>query len=146
MSNKVPKSKAKAIKKENAIKKARIKTLIIVLIVVLIVVAAAFLGIYVRGRNSSTASQNSAEIYSLGRDTVQLFKDGTFSASLPHSVQKSGTYTKTTDGSRIIVSFNVDGMTNIGRIENNALYLPHEWDDGHGHSHDNVFPRVSGAR
>jgi len=140
MSNKVPKAKAKALKKEKAVKKARLKAFIVVLIVVLILAAVVVTIGIVRGKNNSNA-QHSAETYALGRQTVQLLENGTFSASLAHGVQKSGTYTKTTEGNRTIVSFNVNGKTEIGRIENNSLHLPSEWEDGHGHG--NVFPKVN---
>ena len=138
MSKKVSKSKAKALRKENAIKKARLKTFIVVMICVLIVVAVAVIGIHVRRQNHS--QQVSMEIYSFHGQTVQLLDDGTFSARLAHGVQKNGTYTKTNDNDGIIVSFNVNGREEVGRIQNNNLYIPREWDDGHGHG--NVFRRT----
>lgn len=80
-----------------------------------------------------------AEIYSFQRQTVQLFPDGSFSASLAHNVRKTGSYTKTPGSDRIVVLFNVNGRQEVGLIMNNSLYIPREWDDGHGHG--NVFPR-----
>jgi len=139
MSNKALKAKAKALKKENAVKKARLKAFIVVLIVVLIVAAVAVIGI-VRNQNNS-AKQNNAEIYGYRNQSVTLSGDGTFSANLSHGVRKNGTYTRKTEDARTVISFNVDGKTETGRIENNSLYLPREWDDGHGHG--TVFPRVN---
>ncbi|MCL2443161.1 MAG: hypothetical protein FWD13_06815 [Treponema sp.] len=81
------------------------------------------------------------EIFSYHGQTVQLLADGTFTASLAHGVRKSGTFTKTTENDRTIVSFNVNGKVEVGRIINNSLHLPREWDDGHGHG--NVFPKVN---
>jgi len=79
------------------------------------------------------------EIFSYHGQTVQLSADGSFTASLAHGVRKSGTFTKTTDSNNIIVSFNVNGNVEVGRIINNSLHIPREWDDGHGHG--NVFPK-----
>jgi len=81
------------------------------------------------------------EIFSYHGQTVQLLADGTFTASLAHGVRKSGTFTKTTENDRTIVSFNVNGNVEVGIIVNNFLHIPREWDDGHGHG--NVFPKVN---
>jgi len=79
------------------------------------------------------------EIFSFHGQTVQLLADGNFTASLAHGVKKSGTYTKTTENNRILISFNVNGNVAFGMIINNSLHLPKEWDDGH--SHGNIFPK-----
>jgi len=139
MSRSVTKAKAKAERKEKAIKKARRKTILIVCIFALVIIAAAAVGILVNSRQPNSAAHGEAETYSHGNQTIQLFADGTFSARLAHNVNKNGTFTKSADGTR--VSFNTDGRTETGRIENNAMHLPHEWDDGHGHG--NVFVRTS---
>jgi len=88
-----------------------------------------------------SCSKNETEIYSYHGQTVQLSADGNFTASLAHGVKKSGTYSKTAENDRIIVSFNVNGNVEVGRIINNSLHLPKEWDDGHGHG--DVFPKVN---
>ncbi|MCL2181518.1 MAG: hypothetical protein FWB83_10375, partial [Treponema sp.] len=90
-----------------------------------------------------SCNKNETEIYSFHGQTVQLLADGNFNASLAHGVKKSGTYSKTTENNRIIVSFIVNGNTETGRIINNALHLPKEWDDGHNHG--NIFPKVTEA-
>jgi uncharacterized ion transporter superfamily protein YfcC len=127
MSKSGSKAKAKIQRKEKAIRKARQKTILIVSIIALIITAVIAVGVY------SASRQNNAEIYSTGGQTVQLFADGNFSARLAHNTLKNGTYTKREDGSNTIVSFNVDGRVELGRIENNRLFIPEEWDDGHGH-------------
>jgi len=79
------------------------------------------------------------EIFSFHGQTVKLLSDGNFTAFLAHGVKKSGTYTKTRENERIIISFNVNGNIEVGMIINNFLHLPKEWDDGH--SHGNIFPK-----
>ena len=134
--------KAKSLRKqENAKKKANKKNIAGILIFVFIVAAVtAYLLVPGLLGKKSGASNGESEIYSYGRQIVQLNNNGTFNASLAHSVNKSGTYTKKTEGSRTIVTFIVDGKPEIGIIENNSLHLPREWDDGHGHG--SVFPRA----
>jgi len=88
-----------------------------------------------------SCAKNETEVFSFHEQTVQLFADGCFIASLSHGVQINGTYTKTTENDRINILFNVNGNTVTGRVINNALHIPKEWDDGHGHG--NVFPKVN---
>jgi len=137
MSKGTSKGKDKALKREKAKKKARRKTIIIVSILVLVVVAAAVVGIHFRNQNNKNAQQD--EIFSYGSQSVHLLADGTFSAKLAHNVNKNGTYTKTEESGRTIVSFSIAGREEVGRIINGSLYLPKEWEDGHGHG--SVFPR-----
>lgn len=133
MSKNTPGAKGKALRKENAIKKAKRKKLIITGICGLTAVIVLFFVI------RSIIKQNSVETYSDGSQTVQLFSDGKFTASLMHNTKKDGTYTRTVDGSVTVVSFNTGGVVAVGRIENGALYFPEEWEDGH--SHGNMLPR-----
>jgi len=141
MSKGVVEAKAKARKKENAEKKANKKKLLIVWIISLVVLAAAIIIFLpnILNRHSGSSHQYETETYSRGRSTIELNANGNFSASLPHGVRKSGTYTKTPEGRITLVNFNVNGNIEVGRIENNALHLPMEWDDGHGHG--SVFTR-----
>ena len=127
MSKILSKTKSKLLRKQNAQKKAGRKKLIIAGIFALIAVAIAAFGV------NSFTRKNNAETYSGGGQTIHLFADGKFSANLAHGNFKSGTYTRTDDGSRTIVSFNVSGVVQEGSIENNRLRIPNEWDDGHGH-------------
>jgi len=141
MSKSALKSRKKAQKQENAIKKANRKKFFAIMIFSLIVLAVAAI-IFVPGilQTISGSSHNESEVFGQGRSIIELNVNGTFSASLPHNVNKSGTYTKTVEGARTLVNFNVDGNIEVGRIENNSLHLPREWDDGHGHG--TVFPRI----
>ena len=128
--------KAKARKNENnAKKKNRKKLLIIGICAILIIVAGSIITYSIYTGNH----QEGVEIYRYHGQTVRLFADGRFTASLAHRVEKSGTYTKATESNRITVLFHTDGKTEVGRIIDNSLYIPNEWDDGHGHG--NVFPR-----
>jgi len=127
--------KTKAQKKEAAIKKVNRKIFIIVGICVLAIVVAVIVIVAVRNQNSA-----GAEIYSYGGQSVWLFTNGNFTASLAHHTV-NGTYTKVNESARTLVYFSVNGNQVIGRIINNSLYLPDEWDDGHGHG--TVFPRVN---
>jgi len=87
--------------------------------------------------------KNENEIYSYHGQKVELSADGSFTASLSHGVKKSGTYTKKSENNSVIISFNVDGNLEVGRIIDDSLHLPKEWDDGHGHG--SVFPKTNAA-
>jgi len=122
------KSTTKAARRENALKKAKRKKILIASICGLVAVAVLAFVVY------SAIQQSKIETYSDGSQTVRLFPDGTFTATLSH-MTKSGTYTKTSEDGIDKVSFNASGatMSAVGRIENKILYLPDAWDDGHDH-------------
>ena len=81
-----------------------------------------------------------AETYSNGSATIELLANGSFKASLYHNESHQGSYTKQADGGNVTVIFVTDdGQTCIGTIENNALSIPREWRDSHGHG--SVLPR-----
>jgi hypothetical protein len=121
------KTSVNKIKKEKARKKSRQKKILVA--IVLILVTAGAIGYLIYSNNQ----HGDAETYSDGGQTVRLLPDGTFNAILAHRVRKSGTYTKTTEGNRITVLFNINDREEIGRIIDDILYIPREWDDGHGH-------------
>ena len=135
--------KARALKKQqNAKKKANKKNAAGIIIFAFIVLAiVAYLLIPGFLEKISSASKGESEIFSHGNQIVQLFADGSFKASLAHGVSKNGTYLKKADGSRTVITFIVNGKQEIGRIENNSLHLPREWDDGHGHG--SVFTKAA---
>ena len=134
MSKGAVKEKAKARKKEEALKKSNRKKILILGICALVVIAAAAIAMYFFTYNDGT------EIYSAGGQTVHLYDDGTFTASLAHNVRKGGRYEKLANENVIEVMFYVDGRTESGWILNDSLYIPDEWDDGHGHG--SVLRRV----
>ncbi|MCL2721568.1 MAG: hypothetical protein FWD47_09555 [Treponema sp.] len=136
MSKKVVKEKVKSQKKERAEKRAKQRKLIIAGICVSIAVISGLLIFIIYNVNQNKVT----EIYSYHGQTIQLLDDGKFTAVLAHNVRKSGTYTKTNENDRIIVTFNNDGRTETGWIVNDSLHIPREWDDGHGHG--NVFPKI----
>ena len=116
--------------------KAKTRKLIIIGICVLV---AIILSTLIFGM-TSVIEKNVTEIYSNQIQAVQLLDNGKFAAILAHNVRKSGTYTKTNDGSVITVAFNTNGRIETGWIMNDSLHIPREWDDGHGHG--TVFPRA----
>jgi len=128
-------NKAKAQKKENAIKKANRKKIIIIGICVLVAAAAVIVTLAVRNQSSG-----GAEIYRYGGQSILLYANGNFTANLAHHAV-NGSYTKANENGQTLVYFYAGGNQVIGRIINNSLYLPDEWDDGHGHG--SVFPRVN---
>ncbi|MDR0502774.1 MAG: hypothetical protein LBH16_05570 [Treponema sp.] len=131
------KAKAKKQKKEIAIKKSKQKKirLLCVCAAILIIIASGLIVFLNRSRNT--------EIYSYHGQTVQLFNDGKFTAALAHNVSKNGTYTKAKVNDRTVISFNVNGNTEVGWIINDSLNIPEEWKDSHGHG--SVFPRANKA-
>jgi len=133
MSKSAVKAKEKAQRKENAVKKTRNKRLLLLGVCMLIAVCAAAFGIY------STSSKNKNETYSDSGQTVQLFADGKFSATLAHNNRKAGTYVKTKESGRIKVLFKTDSAESAGWIINDALHFPEEWEDGHHHG--NILPK-----
>jgi len=139
MGNNSTSKMAKKQKKLNAIKKTRIKKIVIGLCSLVLVIALVFI-LGSKFTQKSVEIPVDIEIYSYHGQTIQLFADGRFSAALAHNV-KNGTYTKTNENSEISVLFNINGNIEVGRIINNLLYLPREWDDGHGHG--NIFQKVN---
>ena len=88
----------------------------------------------------NACTQNKSEIYSDGSQKIELSADGKFTAVLSHNNRKSGTYIKKSEGNSIIVSFNVNGTITVGRIINDALHFPEEWEDRHHHG--NILPKL----
>jgi len=120
-------------RKKNAPKKVNRKTLIISGVCAIAIVAVVVIVII------SNGSQDNSESYSGGGQIVRLLDDERFLASLSHGARKSGTYTRTIDGERIIVAFNINGRIEIGWIEDDILTLPIEWEDDCGHGR--MLPR-----
>ncbi|MDR2559793.1 MAG: hypothetical protein LBC86_09700 [Oscillospiraceae bacterium] len=125
-------------KREEAKKKEKQKKITVTCSCILAsVVLAAFI-VLLYGR------QDRAEIlaeYSDGVQTVRLFEDGRFSASLPHNMFKNGTYTISTADNVTTITFNASSGTETALIQNDALHLPAGWDDGCG-GHGYVLPKT----
>ena len=116
-------STSKKAKREEELKKAKrnkMITIIAVAAAVVILAGAVILKIML---------PDGTEKYSDGGQTVNLRPDGTFSATLYHNVQYSGTYERVSGG----VNFIYDGQTAFASIQGGAMELPAEWGDGHGH-------------
>jgi hypothetical protein len=123
----------KNLRIEAARKKAKQKKLVSAILGTVIVVAVtAFL-------INSSIQQRRIETYTNGVKMVQLLEDGNFSATLAHNVRKTGTYTKEEEDGGITVTFNTRGTAESGRIIDNALHIPEEWDDEHNHGR--ILPR-----
>jgi len=127
-------AKAKARKKEKAAKKANRKKLLVIGICALVVIAAAAVGLFLYTYESSD------ETYSAGGQSVRLSANGKYTANLAHGVRKSGTYIREIEDGRTTIYFDVNGREEIGWIFSDALHMPREWDDGHGHG--NILNRV----
>jgi hypothetical protein len=141
MPKNITKTRVNKIKREKAIKKSKRKKAIAATILVLVTLGAIGYLVYTSNQQNSAGADGNAEVYSHWGQTVRLLPDGTFNAVLAHRVRKNGTYTKTTEDDRVTVSFYVNGREEIGSIVNNILYMPGEWDDGHGHG--NALRRVN---
>jgi len=141
ISKKTMDANEKKRRKEIKIEKAKRKNLLIATVCgCLTVVAVVVLVMNFAGAMPFAGQQGgAAETYSGGGQIVQLLPDGRFSAALAHNVRKSGTYTRSVEDGRTVVTFNRDGIQEVGWIENNALHIPDEWDDGCGHGR--VLPR-----
>jgi hypothetical protein len=127
------KANTKNQRREAALKKAKRQKLM--LISFCAVAAAAVITFVIH----SAVRQSGTETYSGGGLSVQLLENGQFSATLAHNVRKNGTYTKTADGNRVMVSFHMDGAVEVGWIEDKALRVPAEWEDSCGHQY--ILPR-----
>ena len=127
MNTNIARSSANTKRKKNAPKKTKNKRLIIIGVCAAAVITVVVLVVLITG------GQGNTEAFSGGGQIVQLLDDERFLASLAHGARKSGTYTKTTDGDRIIVEFISNGRVEIGWIEGDVLTLPVEWEDQCGH-------------
>jgi flagellar basal body-associated protein FliL len=116
-------------RREVAIKKAKSKKIITVSICVVLTAIVLMFAVF------AATQENKIETYSNGIKMVQLLPDGNFSATLAHNVRKNGTYEKAEEN----IMFNVNGRTETGRIINNELHIPDEWDDNHNHG--KILPR-----
>ena len=127
MAKRITNTAKKVLRRQRAVKRGNRKKFAFIAVIALAVIAVAVFGIL------SESRKNNAETYSAGGQTVYLYQDGKFTALLAHNKTKTGTYTRSTEGARTEVAFNINGAINIGSIENNRLRIPNEWDDGHGH-------------
>jgi len=120
------KEKARAQKKEQRIRTAkRKKSLLIAVLAIVLALVASF-------SITSLVRRNQVDVYSLWGQRIELFGDGRFTATMAHHVQR-GKHTIITKDGQQIVEFTTRGSTVSGILEGDALHLPPEWDDGHGH-------------
>jgi len=108
-----------------ASKKANQKKIMIGVFILVVAVIAALIVF-------SAYQQNQTRIFTDGHQNVILYPNGSFAAVLAHESEK-GTYTENTADGVTTVTFISEGVAADGRIINNILTLPEEWDDGHGH-------------
>ena len=113
----------KKARRELAQKKAKQKKILIFSIggALILAIAAVIIVTAVNAANTET--------YSSTGQSIRLNANGEFSASLFHGSTYGGTYEKT-DGS---VIFTYGETTAIAMLDGDTLFLPPEWDDGHGH-------------
>ena len=118
----------KQARRELARKKAKRNKLIAIIVVVVVVVTATTLITY------TVIQNNMAEVFSDGEQTVRLRPDGRFRAQLAHDSSYRGSYTRTDEGGVMVITFSYGKETAVGQLIIDQLYLPDEWDDGHGHA------------
>jgi len=108
-----------------ASKKANQKKIMISVCLLVVVIIAALIVF-------SSYQQSQTRVFTDGRQTVILYPNGSFAATLTHEAEK-GTYTENTADGVTTVTFISEGVAADGSIVNNILTIPEEWDDGHGH-------------
>jgi len=118
----------KKLKKQEAIRKAKKRRMI--LIIVATVFSLAIIALIVLAFIQSGQQR----VFTDGRQQVILNNNGSFTSRDAHGRTRQGTFTETSDGGLITVSFTEGGTTAIGTIENNVLTIPSEWDDGCRHN------------
>ena len=127
---------SKSKKKKEAIRKAKRKKIIITVIICIIAAAILTAAIILIVNNER---QNTDRVFVSHGAEVTLSGDGTFNAFLWHNEIITGTYTESEENGVLIVAFMNNGVTEMGLINGNMLYIPHEWDDDHGHGNEAVF-------
>ena len=116
----------KRARRELARKKYKRNRMITIAVIVVVALAAAAL--------TYTIIQNSiADVYANGDSTVRLRPDGLFRAVL-HDGKLRGTYTRTEADGVITINFSYGKETAAAEIIGDQMFIPSEWDDGHGHS------------
>ena len=116
-------------RREAALKREKKKKAIIAIIAIALVVAL------ITGLIIWQANRPDVRVFEAGASQVRLYEDGTFSASLPHGMWRSGRFSE--DGATI--SFTYDGRTVVGGITSDALTIPDDWVDDATHNHPTQF-------
>ena len=131
--------KTKKARREQAIKKAKQKKMIVKIAVVIVAIAAV--ASIISAVSSTVRAKGNREdaVYSDGSAIIELYQDGTFNARLYHHETYSGTYAKTANR----ISFRHDGVTVRGVLNGGNLSLPQEWKDSCNHG--TILPRISDA-
>jgi len=139
MSTKSAKAQRKQLRKEAAIAKS--KRIGIIMMTVLITVVVSIISLIV----FAIIHQASIETYGNANVRIQMLDNGQFSAVFPHTGTRRGVYEKEeSENGETLVNFYVkysedDVRFEVGRIIDDRLFIPSEWDDGHGHG--NILPR-----
>ena len=120
-------SKKKQRKEEALLRSKKRKKIIITVCAALTIAVVALIVV-------ATIQYNQQRVFADRTQRVTLGANGSFNASLPHGVNRSGTFTETPGDGFTIISFSENGTTATGTIEGNILNLPAEWDDGCGHN------------
>jgi len=129
----------KKARQETKIKKAKRKKKIVIAVIALFLIALAIAIAISIWNNSKEDVVDVVETYSDGHQTVRLLADGTFTAALAHE-NESGIYLKTTEDGKDLIAFITEEGSALGEIADDALILPEEWQDDHGHNF--VLPRL----
>jgi hypothetical protein len=135
MSKNKSKKQEKILLREKAEKEAKRQKILIICVCALIAAVVLTLAVLRAARNDD------AETYSDGFQTIRLFNNGSFTATLAHGTHIRGNYKRINAGGKVEIHFTTDGnrRSGIGYIENGELEIPWEWQDGCGHG--NVLRR-----
>ena len=115
-------------RRERAIKKAKLRRNIIIAIASAVILAVAAAVVI------TVVTSVGRETYSDGQQAVTFYSDGSFRAMLLHNNTYSGTYVKTEGGMELTYGPDAAPVTVFVQIDGDALQIPSEWDDGHGHA------------
>jgi len=121
-------------RRAQARKEAKQKKIIIITVCTLIILA--LVGFFL----VDAFERGEERVFVNGRDSITLYEDGTFTASLPHGMNLSGTFTETTTDGLTAIAFTYDGRTEVGNIiDGEDLTIPHAWEVTCGHGHGSLF-------
>jgi hypothetical protein len=122
------KKSSKAERREAAMKKAKKNKKILMCVCASVAIAIAALIVF-----AVTRPTIDSRVYTTGAQSVALFDDGRFRFT-DCRLARAGTYTETINGDVTTVAFVHRRNTFYGRIANDVLTIPQEWDAGKGHS------------
>ncbi|MCL1884306.1 MAG: hypothetical protein FWF81_11230 [Defluviitaleaceae bacterium] len=124
----------KELRRQKAMKKARITKII------MIAVCAIIAGVTIGLLALEALQVSDDRVFVNAENHITLRGDGTFVAFLPHNTRFSGTYAETSPLNGIkTLTFNYHGRISSGRIDGEFLIAPDAWDTACAHGHGLVY-------